>query len=59
MEKFIPYDKMSKKEQKKIDSAKRRSWNGLNPVTRVAENDRKYSRKVKHPERFGGEDNNN
>lgn len=49
---FVSYDKMSKKERHKIDSAKRRDWNGLNPVTRVAEKSRKYSRKVKHPEKL-------
>lgn len=52
MEKFVSYDKMSKKERQKIDSTKRRDWNGLNPVTRVAEKNKKYSRKVKHPEKL-------
>lgn len=52
MEKFVPYEKMSRKEKQKINSAKRRDWNGLNPVTRVAEKSKKYSRKIKHPERF-------
>lgn len=35
MEKFTPYDKLSKKEQKRLDSAKHRDWEGLNPVTRA------------------------
>lgn len=52
MEKFVSYEKMSKKERRKIDSAKRRGWNGLNPVTRVSDKERKYSRKIKHPERL-------
>lgn len=52
MEKFVPYEKMSRKEKQKINSAKRRDWNGLNPVTRVAEKSKKYSRKIKHPEKF-------
>lgn len=52
MEKFVSYEKMSKKERRKIDSAKRRDWNGLNPVTRVSENTKKYSRKIKHPEKL-------
>ncbi len=52
MEKFVPYAKMSKKERHKIDSRSRRDWNGLNPVTRVAEKNKKYSRKIKHPERL-------
>ncbi|MGN0615084.1 hypothetical protein [Ruminococcus flavefaciens] len=49
MDKFVPYDKMSKKEQKKIDSAKRGSWNGVDPATKVVESDKKrYKRKPKH-----------
>ena len=34
MEKFIPYEKLSKKEQQKINKAKRGTWGELNPVTR-------------------------
>lgn len=50
MEKFISYDKLSKKEKKKLNSAKRRDWQGLNPVTRVADNNKKiYKRKPKYP----------
>ena len=50
MEKFVKYDKLSKKEKKKLDSAKRRDWQGLNPVTRVADDSKKaYKRKPKHP----------
>lgn len=52
MEKFVPYEKMSKKERRKIDIKSRRDWNGMNPVTRVAEKKNKYSRKIKHPENF-------
>ncbi len=49
MEKFIPYEKLSKKEQKKLNSAKRNDWKGLNPVTRIADSkSKKYSRKEKH-----------
>ena len=33
MEKFIPYEKLSKKEKRKIDQAKRQTWGELNPVT--------------------------
>ncbi|NLT08172.1 MAG: hypothetical protein GXY08_01540 [Ruminococcus sp.] len=51
MSDFVPYDKMSKKEKKKIDNAKRRDWNGLDPATRVADTSKKkYRRKPKHPE---------
>lgn len=50
MEKFVPHDKLSKKEKKKLDSVKRRDWQGLNPVTRIADNNKKvYKRKPKYP----------
>ena len=44
MEKFIPYEKLSKKEKRKIDQAKRQTWGDLNPVTRKPENSRAYNR---------------
>ena len=45
MEKFIPYEKLSKKEQKKRDQAKRGTWGCLNPVTRKPESSKLYNRK--------------
>ena len=44
MEKFIPYEKLSKKEKRKIDQAKRQTWGELNPVTRKPENPKAYNR---------------
>jgi len=44
MEKFISYEKLSKKKRRKLNQAKRGSWNGLNPVTRKAENSKAYNR---------------
>ena len=44
MEKFIPYEKLSKKEQQKINKAKRRTWGDLNPVIRKPENSKAYNR---------------
>ena len=44
MEKFIPYEKLSKKEKRKIDQAKRQTWGNLNPVTRKPENSKAYNR---------------
>ena len=44
MEKFIPYEKLSKKEKRKIDRAKRQTWSELNPVTRKPENSKAYNR---------------
>ena len=45
MEKFIPYEKLSKKEKRKADAAKRGTWGGLNPVTRKPANSKAYNRK--------------
>ena len=44
MEKFIPYEKLSKKEKRKIDQARRKTWGELNPVTRKPENSKAYNR---------------
>ena len=44
MEKFIPYEKLSKKEKRKIDQAKRQTWGELNPVTRKPDNSKAYNR---------------
>ena len=45
MEKFIPYEKLSKKEKRKIDQARRQTWGELNPVTRKPVNSKVYNRK--------------
>lgn len=45
MEKFIPYEKLSKKERRKRDLTKRQTWGELNPVTRKPENSKAYNRK--------------
>ena len=45
MEKFIPYEKLSKKQKRALDVARRGSWGGLSPVTRRAENPKAYQRK--------------
>lgn len=45
MEKFIPYEKLSKKEKRRRDAAKRGTWGTLNPVTRKPRNSRAYDRK--------------
>ena len=44
MEKFIPYEKLSKKEKRKLDQARRQTWGVLNPVTRKPENSKAYNR---------------
>ena len=56
MKRFISTDKLSKKEQKKLNAVGRRSWNGVNPVTRVADTDkRRYKRKAKYPDMYGAD----
>ena len=45
MENFIPYEKLSKKEKRKLDNAKRGSWGGMSPVTRRSDNRKAYNRK--------------
>ena len=44
MEKFIPYEKLSKKEKRKVDQARRQTWGELNPVTRKPTNSKVYNR---------------
>ena len=45
MQKFIPYEKLSKKKQKELNAKNRGSWYGINPVTRKPENSKAYNRK--------------
>ena len=44
MERFIPFDKLSKKERRKQNHARRGDWGALNPVTRRSENPKAYKR---------------
>ena len=44
MEKFIPYEKLSKKKQRELDRKRRNTWGSLNPVTRNAANPKAYNR---------------
>lgn len=45
MEKFIPYKKLSKKEKRKMDQAKRQTWGELTPVTRKPTNSKACNRR--------------
>ena len=45
MEKFVPYEKLSKKEQQKVNKVRRGTWGDLNPVTRKPMNSKAYNRK--------------
>jgi hypothetical protein len=44
MEKFIPYEKLSKKEKRKLDLMRRQTWGELNPITRKPANSKAYNR---------------
>ena len=48
MEKFISFEKLSKKKKKELNSKKRKSWNGASPVTKKNENKKRYNRKKSH-----------
>lgn len=45
MEKFVPFEKLSKRKQKELNDSKRGSWNGVNPITKRSENKKIYNRK--------------
>ena len=45
MEKFIPYEKLSKKKQRELNAARRGTWT-INPVTRKPANPKAYNRKM-------------
>ncbi len=44
MEKFVPYEKLSKKKKKELNAKRRQTW-GINPVTRKPQNPKAYNRK--------------
>lgn len=44
MDKFIPYEKLSKKEKKEQNKKRRKDWGSLNPVTRKPKNPKAYDR---------------
>ena len=44
MEKFVPYEKMSKKAKREMDARRRKDWGGMSPVTRKPENPKAYNR---------------
>ena len=54
MTKYIPYEKLSKKEKRKFDSSKRNTWGSFSPVIRKPENSKAYNRS-KMKQREAGE----
>jgi len=52
MDKFIPLEKLSKKEQRRRNLIQRGTWHGFDPVTRVVPSGKRYRRcKVMDTER--------
>ena len=45
MERFIEYEKLSKKRQKEVNNAKRNTWGNIKPITKVKPSGKIYSRK--------------
>jgi hypothetical protein len=50
MEKYVPLEKRSKKEQRAWHARQRGNWNGVKPVTRIVPSKKVYSRKKKRQE---------
>ena len=44
MEKIIPYEKLSKKQKRELDKARRGSWGAVKPVTRKPADSKAYNR---------------
>lgn len=44
MDKFIPFEKLSKRKKREILAQKRRTWGSISPVTRKPENPKAYKR---------------
>ena len=45
MKAFVPYEKLSKKQKREIDKAKRATWGEVVPVTRRIDSAKIYNRK--------------
>ncbi len=43
-QRFVSFEKLSKREKRKLNSQKRVTWEGLNPVTRAPERSDAYNR---------------
>ncbi len=51
VERFIPFEKLSKKEQRKRNRDRRGTWGPLRPVTRRSENPKAYNRRKEQSRR--------
>lgn len=45
MQKFVPFEKLSKKKQRELNKKQRGSWGSINPVSRKVESAKIYNRK--------------
>lgn len=43
-QKFVPYEKLSKKKRRELSRKRRRTWSGISPVTRRPDNPKAYNR---------------
>ena len=43
-EKFVPFEKLSKKKQRELNKQQRTTWGSLDPTTRKPENSKAYNR---------------
>jgi hypothetical protein len=48
MEKFVPFEKLSKKARRELNAKKRGTWGNVKPVSRREENPKAYKRHPKH-----------
>lgn len=55
MKKFVEYEKLSKKQKREIDKARRATWGDVSPVTKKIESAKAYNRK-KHQRWTDGSD---
>ena len=45
MDKYVPFEKLSKKKQRELNARRRGSWNGVRPVSRKIESAKAYDRR--------------
>jgi len=41
---YVPIEKRSKREQRRLNAARRGDWNGVRPVTRIIPSGKRYDR---------------
>ncbi|MBQ7543299.1 MAG: hypothetical protein IJT44_13520 [Clostridia bacterium] len=44
MNKYVPFEKLSKKKQKELNAKRRVTWGNINPITRKPDNPKAYNR---------------